>query len=75
MLPKRNRLEMIIQWIFIAAFGLTMVSLAIISFTFGLDREYRFEVAAISINWLVLIINGALLSIVFRRRLLGKTVQ
>ncbi len=64
---------MIIQWVFIAAFVLTTVSLAIISFNFGLDREYRFEVAAISIR-LVLIVNGALLSIVFRRRLV-KTVN
>jgi len=71
---KRDRLEMIIQWVFIAAFVLTIVSLAIILFNFGLDREYRFEVTAISINWLVLVINGALLSIVFRRRLV-KTVN
>jgi hypothetical protein len=36
---------------------------------YGLDRQDRFEVAVISIDWLVLTINGALLSIVFRRRL------
>jgi len=37
----------------------------LISFNFGLDRKDRFEVVAISINWLVLIINGALLSYFF----------
>jgi hypothetical protein len=36
---------------------------------FGLERMDRFEVAAISVNWLVLLINGVLLSVLFRRRL------
>jgi hypothetical protein len=34
---------------------------------YGHDLEYRFEVAVISIDWIVLIISGALLSIVFKR--------
>jgi hypothetical protein len=36
-------------------------------------REYRFEVAAISINWLTLIPSGILLSLVFRRALVQQT--
>jgi hypothetical protein len=32
------------------------------------SREDRFEIAAISIDWLVLVLNGLLLSFLFRRR-------
>ena len=64
----KSRLESAVRWVFIAAFILTIVSLAAVSLIYGLDRQYRFEVAAISINWLVLIVNGILLSIVFRRQ-------
>ena len=50
------------------AFG----ALAVITALYGLERQDRFEVIVISINWLVLIIAGALLSIVFRRQLLAR---
>ena len=56
-----------IQWIFIAAFVLTIGSLVIILIQYGMEREYRFEVAVITINWLVLIINGILVGLVFKR--------
>ena len=65
----KKRLETAVRWIFIIAFVLTVISLAAVSIRYGLDRQDRFEVAVISINWLVLIINGILLSIVFKRRL------
>ena len=65
---NKNRLETVIQWIFIIAFVLVIVSLVWISINYGLDRQDRFEVAVLSIDWLVLIINGVLLSIVFRRQ-------
>ena len=68
-LSSRNRLESAIRWIFTIGFVLAMVSLTIISFNHGLERLDRFEVAVISIDWLVLIINGVLLSLVFRRQL------
>jgi hypothetical protein len=66
---NRDRVESAVRWIFVTGFVLTIVSLAVISIIYGLERQDRFEVAAISINWLVLIINGFLLSIVFRRQL------
>lgn len=69
---NRNRLETAVQWIFVVAFILAIVSLAAISITYGLERQDRFEVAVLSIDWLVLIINGILLSIVFRRQLKEK---
>jgi hypothetical protein len=64
---SHNRLETAISWIFSLGFVLTIVALVTISMIYGLDRSYRFEIAAISIDWLVLIVNGILLSVVFRR--------
>ena len=64
-----NRLESAVRWIFAIAFILAIVSLAVISINYGLERQDRFEVAVISIDWLVLIINGVLLSIVFRKQM------
>ena len=49
-----------------------MFALSLITINYGLDRQDRFEVAVISINWLVLIINSVLLSIVLRRQLIKK---
>lgn len=65
----KGRLEAVVRWVFIAGFVLTLFFLIVISINYGLDREDRFEVAVISIDWLVLVINGVLLSIVFRRQL------
>lgn len=69
---NKDRLETTVRWVFIVGFILTIVSLATISINYGLDRKDRFEVLAISINWFALIINGVLLSIVFRRQLKDK---
>jgi hypothetical protein len=63
-----GRLASGVRWVFVAGFVLTMGFLAVISVNYGLDREDRFEVAVISIDWLVLVINGVLLSLVFRRQ-------
>jgi hypothetical protein len=69
---NKNRLESAIRWVFFISFLLTVVALTLISITYGLDRQDRFEVAVISIDWLVLIINGVLLSLVFKRQLKSK---
>ena len=66
-----SKLESAVKWIFIAGFVLVIISLVFVLLNSGLDRQDRFEVAVISINWLVLIVNGVLLSLVFRRRLRG----
>jgi len=66
---SRTRLEAAVKWIFLVSFGLVVISLAAISLNYGLERLDRFEVLIISIDWLVLIVNGILLSIVFRRQL------
>ena len=69
-LPRESRLEAAVRWTFLAGFFLTIVSLILIVMAYGMDRSYRFEVAVISIDWLVITINGVLLSLVFKRRLM-----
>lgn len=64
-----NRLENWIKWLFVGAPILTFLSFLAYSFAYGVFREYRFEVAAISINWLTLIASGILLSIMFRKKI------
>jgi hypothetical protein len=66
---NRDRLASVVRWVFIAGFVLTMMFLVVISIIYGLDRMDRFEIAVISINWLVLVLNGVLLSVLFRRQL------
>ena len=66
---NKNRLESAIRWVFVISFFLTLIAFTLISFNYGLDRQDRFEVAVISIDWLVLIVNSVLLSIVFKRQL------
>ena len=70
---NEGRLASVVRWIFIAGFVLAIVFLAVISINYGLDREDRFEVAVISIDWLVLIINGVLLSLVFRSQVKARS--
>jgi hypothetical protein len=59
--------ERTLRWLFVAGFVLAVGLLIVLSLLYGHDLEYRFEVAVISIDWIVLIISGFLLSIVFRR--------
>ena len=68
---KEGRLATAIRWIFVAGFAVTVTFLVAISAYYGLERMDRFEIAAISIAWLVLLINGVLLGFLFRRRLKG----
>ena len=63
-----DRLGKIIRLLFRLPVVLMLLAFVAYAARFGLDREYRFEVAAISINWLALIILGILQSIQFRKR-------
>lgn len=51
--------------VFLSAFLLAIFSFAFISMKYGIMREYRFEVAIISIAWLEIIISSILLSRLF----------
>ena len=65
----KNRLEKTIRIILFMSFVITFLSFVFYSFKFGIDRSYRFEVAAISINWIVTITAGILICIFLKRRL------
>jgi hypothetical protein len=64
----KSRLESAVRWLFATNFILAIVSLVVISFIFGLDRQDRFEVIVISINWLVLLLNGILIGRHFKKQ-------
>ena len=67
--PEKVGLQKWIKWIFIIAFILSVISFVIVSIQHGIVRKDRFEVYIISIDWLVLIINGILMSIVYKKLL------
>jgi len=71
----KTKSEKAIRWIFVSSFVLTALSLILFSIFYGIYREYRFELAAISFNWLALIASGIPLSIVFRRALLTSSTK
>jgi hypothetical protein len=60
-----GRIGRAIRWLFVAGFVLAIA--ALVGFWLVGHDLIAFEVAVISINWIVLIASGALLSIVFRR--------
>jgi hypothetical protein len=65
----KNRLEKAIRLVLVASFLFTGLSFIYYSIKFGIDRSYRFEVAAITINWLTIIIAGVLISIFIKNKL------
>lgn len=65
--PGTCRLEKSLRLTFIISFCLTVIAFIAISAVHGIMREYRFEVAVISITWIELIIVSILFSRYFRR--------
>jgi hypothetical protein len=65
----KGRLEAAVRWGFMLGGVVAFGSLIAIFAIYGLARLDRFEVVVLSTSWLVLIINGILLSILFRRQL------
>jgi hypothetical protein len=59
--------ERALRWLLISGFILAVGSLIVLSLLYGNDLEYRFEVIVILIDWMVLIVSGALVSVVFKR--------
>jgi hypothetical protein len=47
-----------LKWLFRIPLMVSLVAIVIISFMYGPDRSYRFEIVTISANWLVLIVAG-----------------
>jgi hypothetical protein len=60
-----GNLERAIRWLFVASFVIAVGSLVSLSLL-GYDIV-AFEVTILTINWIVLIVSGALLSVLFKR--------
>jgi hypothetical protein len=62
-----SRFERVTRWVYLVSSALMVAAFVGMSWYFGFGLEYRFEVTAISIGWLTLMISGVLLAFVFRR--------
>ena len=62
-----SRLERITRRVYLVSSTLMVATFVGMSWYFGFGLEYRFEVTAIAIGWLTLMISGVLLAFVFRR--------
>jgi hypothetical protein len=69
MLSGDERLLRGVRWVFSAGFVVPILALVAYTIVYGLDRQDRFEVVALSVDWLVLIVNGVLLAALLRGRL------
>jgi hypothetical protein len=63
----RGRLVGALRWLMLLAGSLTLAALVTMTWWFGMDLEYRFEVVAITITWIAVIGSSALLAIWLRR--------
>ncbi len=63
----QNRIEKALKLSLIVPAVLVFLSFVYYAMAFGLDRDYRFEVAAITIDWFLSIVIGILSSIYFYR--------
>lgn len=59
-----GRLGRAVSWTSLATFALSLLSLIGISLAYGVNREYRFEIAVISFAWL-----GSIAVLIYRRTL------
>jgi len=68
-IPTRNRLHRFIKWVFGVGFTAVVVLFVGLSMAYGFDVEYRFEVAAITVDWTVLIVTAIPIALVHRQQL------
>jgi hypothetical protein len=65
-LPAQHALLRIVRRIFVAGAVAVLLLFVGLSIGYGFAIEYRFEVAAISVDWMVLIVTGTLLAHAYR---------
>jgi hypothetical protein len=65
-LPRIGAIVRAARLVLIVAGALTMISLAALALYYGRDLGYRFEVLAIGVDWLTLIVVGVMLALGFR---------
>jgi hypothetical protein len=63
--PRITRLAGAIRWTLVVAALLGFATFAAMAWHFGLDLEYRFEVAIITITWITLLASGVMLAFFF----------
>jgi hypothetical protein len=68
-LLRASRLERVLGWLAVAGLGINLVSLAWFVARYGHSREYLFEIAVITVDWLVLIPAAFIAAKVFSRDL------
>lgn len=66
---RTGRLGSAARWVFLVAGALAVGGLLVFAALFGSDLDVRYEVAAISIDYLCLAVGGTLLAVLFRRPL------
>jgi len=64
---KDERLERAMRWLFILSSLISIGAFIVLTLIYGQNLEYRFEVTIIAINWITLILAGAMLSVFFKR--------
>jgi len=64
-----DRLNKSIKWTLRLPLSLNLIAFVGYLAKYGINRDYRFEVAAISIDWLCLIVISCLVSVYFKRRM------
>ena len=64
-----SRLERAVRWVFIVGGVLILAALVMFAAIYRAELDVRFEVMSLSITWLVLIVSGTLLTVVFGRAL------
>lgn len=66
-----SKMERVTRWVLLVASAVGLLAFFGMSAYFRFALEYRFEVAAISIDWLTLVVSGTMLAAIFRRSLKG----
>jgi hypothetical protein len=64
---RGERLEHALRWLFVISSLIAFAAFIALILVYGNGLEYRFEVVIITINWITLIVSGALLSILLQR--------
>ena len=67
-MSSSTSLERAVKRLFACGFMVNVVALSWIAWRYGHEREYRFEIAAIGVDWTMLIVGGGMLAAVFRNR-------
>lgn len=70
-LSRATRLERAVSWLFLGGFVVNALALAGFSLSLGHARGYLFEIAVISVDWLVVIVAAFMLAVVLRREVVG----